>query len=193
MRSVFQAYRNANLRLNPVKCHLFTESAEYLGHVVTKDGLAPCKDYVAVVKDWPMPTTRTALRAFVGKVSYYRKFIRNFAAIAGPLLERLKSKDSELKDNEEFTVTDEMRKSFEDLKSRLLKAPILAYPRFHELDKCPFLVSTDWSAENNAIGGTLSQRQDNHERVICYAARRLSPAQRNYSATKSVIQPYYRI
>ena len=142
MKLVFQAYRNANLRLNPLKCHLFTESATYLGHVVTKDGLAPCRDYVAVVKDWPMPTTRTALRAFVGKISYYRKFIRNFAAIAGPLLERLKSKDSELKDNEEFPVTDAMRKAFEDLKSRLLRAPILAYPRFHQLDTCPFIVTT---------------------------------------------------
>ena len=184
MKLVFQAYRNANLRLNPLKCHLFTESATYLGHVVTKDGLAPCRDYVAVVKDWPMPTTRTALRAFVGKISYYRKFIRNFAAIAGPLLERLKSKDSELKDNEEFPVTDAMRKAFEDLKSRLLRAPILAYPRFHQLDTCPFIVTTDWSADNNAIGGTLSQSQDGHERIICYAARRLSPAQRHYSATK---------
>ena len=116
------------------------------------------------------------------QVSYYRRFIYRFAAIANPLLEKLKKSD--LRDDEEFPITPEMEKAFEELKQRLISAPILAHPRFDDLDEHPFLVTVDWSAENNAVGGTLSQVIDGKERVIAYAAKRLSPAQRSYSATK---------
>ena len=115
-------------------------------------------------------------------MNYYRRFIKNFSAIADPLLEKLKK--SELKDDEEFEVTPAMEKSFQELKSRLMTAPILAHPRFDDLDNNPFQVTVDWSAENNSVGGTLEQRINGTMRVIAYAARRLSPAQKSYSATK---------
>ena len=77
------------------------------------------------------------------QVSYYRRFIRHFAAIANPLLEKLKKSD--LKDDEEFEVTPAMENAFKELKRRLLKAPILAHPRFDDLEKNPFIVTVDWS------------------------------------------------
>ena len=79
------------------------------------------------------------------QVSYYRRFIYRFAAIANPLLEKLKKSD--WKDDEEFPITPEMEKAFEELKQRLISAPILAHPRFDDLDEHPFLVTVDWSAE----------------------------------------------
>ena len=184
METVFRAYRRSNLRLNPRKCSLFSRTAEYLGHKVTPDGISPTKDYIDVVKNWPFPRTRTALRQWIGKASYYRKFIRDFAGIAKPLLEKL-GKDTGLKDNEEYPETPEMRKSFEELKRRLISAPILAYPDFTDLDNRPFILYTDWSGVNNSVGGVLCQEDKNgNERVISYAARRLNKSQRNYSATK---------
>ena len=68
LKKVFEAYRRAKLRLNPVKCFMLTSEATYLGHKVTKDGISPTADYVEVVKKWPMPRTRKQLRGFVGKV-----------------------------------------------------------------------------------------------------------------------------
>ena len=184
IEAVFNAYRRANLRLNPRKCTLFSQTAEYLGHRVTPDGISPTKDYIKVVKEWPFPRTRSALRQWIGKCSYYRKFIRNFAGIAKPLLEKL-SKDTGLKDNEEYPETPEMRESFEELKKRLITAPILAYPDFTDLERRPFKLYTDWSGTSNSIGGVLCQDDINgNERVISYAARRLNKSQRNYSATK---------
>ena len=183
MRNVFTAYQNAGLRLNPLKCHLIKESVTYLGHSVSKDGLSPCKDYIQVIEKWPIPRTRSQLRAWIGKIGYYRKFIEGFAALANPLLTML-GKDTGLKDHEEYQVTKPMEQSFEALKRKLIEAPILAYPRFDDLDRHPFILSTDWSADNNAIGGVLSQMQENRERVISYAARRLNHTQSQYSATK---------
>ena len=133
-----------------------------------------------------MPKTRKALRGFVGKINYYRRFIARFTAIADPLLEKLKK--SELRDDEEYEVSPAMETAFKELKQRLVSAPILAHPIFDDLDKHPFVVTVDWSADNNAVGGTLEQFQEINGvggmRVIAYAAKRLSPAQRSYSATK---------
>ena len=176
--------------------NLFSENACFIAHhkfkyhTVSQHGIAPCKDYIEVIKKWPFPNTRTKLRAWIGKVGYYRKFIKGFAAIANPLLAKL-GKDNGLKDNEEFPVTKPMEEAFENLKQRLIEAPILAYPRFDDLDEHPFILSTDWSAENNAIGGVLSQWQDGSERVIAYAARRLNPTQASYSATKGELCAHF--
>ena len=54
-------------------------------------------------------------------------------------------KKSDLKDDEEFEVTPAMENAFKELKRRLLKAPILAHPRFDDLEKNPFIVTVDWS------------------------------------------------
>ena len=185
---VLSAMKKAGLRLQPSKCQLFKDRIQYLGHEVSKDGIRPVPEYVEVVKTWPIPRTRTAVRGFLGKVGYYRRFIRNFAAIASPLYEKLKYPDdsdqmSKRKlDKEEFDITEPFRRSFETLKAKLITAPILAYPDFKS--KEPFIVDTDWSADANACGAVLSQVQEGQERVIAYAAKKLSPAQASYSSTK---------
>ncbi len=180
LTKVLAAHRRAGLMLQPSKCKLFQESVEYLGHVISAEGIAPPKDYVKIVQDWPCPTTRTQVRAFLGKTGYYRKFIANYTCVARPLLERLVKDD--LKDHESFKPTAEMKNSVDNLKKMLLTAPILAYPRF-DLDE-PFILDTDWSQVNNAVGGVLSQVQSGRERVIAYAAKRLSKTQAGYSSMK---------
>ena len=72
LEQVFKAYRRSRLRLNPAKCFLFQKTVTYLGFKVSQSGLEPTDDYIRVVKDWPMPRTRRALRGYIGKVSYYR-------------------------------------------------------------------------------------------------------------------------
>jgi hypothetical protein len=177
---VLLAHRKAGLKLQPSKCQLFQTEVQYLGHVVSGKGIKPMAEYTAVVQDWPLPRTRTAVRAFLGKVGYYRRFIPNFAGIAKPLMETL-SKD-ETNDKDVFEPQTDFIAAFEALKAKLLAAPILAYPQFHSDE--PFILDTDWSHENNAIGAVLSQRQGDHERVIAYGAKRLTKAQQNYSSMK---------
>ena len=185
IEAVFKAYRRANLRLNPRKCTMFSQTAEYLGHLVSPEGISPTKDYIKIIQDWPFPRCRTALRQWIGKCSYYRKFIKDFAGIAKPLLEKLSKDVGPIRDSDEYEVTPEMEKSFDELKKRLTSAPILAYPEFGDLQRRPFKLYTDWSGINNSIGGVLCQDDEKgDERVISYAGRRLNKSQRNYSATK---------
>ena len=178
---VFAAHRKAGLTLQPSKCQLFQEEIDYLGHRVTGTGVRPREDYLAIVRDWPLPKDLKGWRAFLGKAAYYRKFIKGFSAISAPLYSLL-SKEGEEEAKQSADVGSKVEKSFQQLKTALVTAPLLAYPDFES--SAPFILDTDWSADPGAIGGVLSQEQGGEERVICYGARKLSKAERNYSSNK---------
>ena len=93
----------------------------YLGHVVTEDGVMTDPEKIETVREWPVPTTQTEVRSFLGTASYYRRFVQNFGTIARPL-HRLTEK------NRPFLWTTEYQIAFETLRKKLVKAPILAYP-----------------------------------------------------------------
>ena len=84
LEMVFQRFCKAYLKLKAKKCVLFKE-VHFLGHVVSKEGVAthPCK--VKCIKDWPTPTTQTEVHSFLGLTSYYRRFIKGFAQVVRPL------------------------------------------------------------------------------------------------------------
>jgi hypothetical protein len=127
-----------------------------------------------------MPTNRSEVRTFLGKTGYYCRFMDNYAEIAGPLTDILKQDGTD--DRTPFDQTSQRIKMFEQLKSNLLQAPILAYPRFNS--EHPFILHTDWSQENRAVGAVLSQVQIGKERVIAYGASKLTVAQSAYHSTK---------
>ena len=180
LQLVLSAYMKAGLKLQPAKCHLFQSKINYLGHTVSKEGIAPMPEYLEIVKQWPMPSTRNEVRIFLGKTGYYRRFIKDYAKKAKPLYEKL-AKDG-IPDKQKFIPDKNFQHSFQELKQALLTAPILAYPQFSSEE--PFILDTDWSMENGAIGACLSQKQDGKEKVIAYAARKLSQSQLNYAPTK---------
>ena len=180
LQKVFDANREAGLKLQPEKCKFFREEAEYLGHLVSRRGIRPLPEYVEIVQDWPLPTTRTATRTFLGKTGYYRRFIRDYQKIAKPLTDKLIIDG--LGDEEPFEPSEAFKAAFNLLRQRLLSAPILAYPDFHSNE--PFILDTDWSHEAATIGGVLSQKQQGVERVIAYGAKKLPKHRRNYSSHK---------
>ena len=182
LERVSQAHENAGLTLQPPKCQLFQPSIEYLGHVVSARGIAPIPQSLSIIKDWPYPETVTQLRTFLGKTNYYRKFVPEYAKIIGPLAESLKGAVKKKQPIEKTTASET---AFKTLKEKLMNSPILAYPQFWSEE--PFILDTDWSREHNAIGGVLSQKQDGHERVILFGAKRLNETQANYSSNKGEI------
>ena len=178
LHMVLQAHREAGLTLQPEKCQLFKDKIEYLGHEISEQGIAIPPNYTKIVDEWPIPKTIRDVRTFLGKVSYYRRFIPRFSEIASPLTDLTKDPERE----EEFEFNSQALSAFQQLKAALSSAQILAYPRFDSSE--PFVVDTDWSGDPGAIGGVLSQVQDGEERVIAYGARKLNPAERAYSSHK---------
>ena len=171
LRLVFDRFREAGLKLKPSKCHFGRTKVNYLGHVITPEGILPDPAKVKVVQEYPVPKTVKDVRAFMGLTNYYRKFIKGCAQIASPLHELTKK-------GAKFVWTDACQHAFDALKKALTEAPILAYPDFH----LPFILATD--ASNDAIGMVLGQKQNGREVVISYAGRKLNPAERNYSVTE---------
>ena len=174
---VLEAYRKGGLRLNPEKCQLFQNEIEYLGHVVSNKGISVPPKYTEIIRTWPYPTTVAEVRTFLGKMSYFRKFIPKFSQVAAPLMDFVSQEQVE-----PIPETPEAMDAFKELKERLISSPILAYPQF---DGEPFIVDTDFSSLS--LGGVLSQVQDGKERVIAYGARRTNKAERNYSSNKGEI------
>ena len=79
---VLNRLSQAGLKLKPSKCHFLTQQVEYLGHIITPQGIKPNPEREKAVRDFPVPTSLKDVRAFVGLVSYYRRFIKGFAQSA---------------------------------------------------------------------------------------------------------------
>ena len=172
LRLVIQRLQKVGLKLKPAKCHFVRQEVEYLGHLITPQGLKPNPKLVAAVQEFPAPCNIREVRQFLGLSSYYRRFIPLFAKTARPLHELTRK-------GAEFVWTMECQTAFDTLKSKLVQAPVLEYPSF---DK-PFTLETDASIEG--LGAVLSQPQDDgHLHPVAFASRALSPPERNYAITE---------
>ena len=157
---VFNNLRAANLKLNPSKCKLATESVKYLGHIVSKQGLKVNPENIDKIKNCQRPINVKQVRSALGMMGYYRKFILGYAKIAQPLNDLLKKETK-------FEWTEQCEKAFNELKERLTKAPILRFPQF---DK-EFTLSVDSS--DYSIGFMLSQEHEGKQHPICFGGRAL--------------------
>lgn len=123
--AVLETLRVQNLKAKLEKgCFLKTE-LKYLGHVISKDGVATDPDKISVVVNWQPPKTVTELRSFLGFASYYRHFVQGFAKLAAPLhhlvaeLGGTKTKKLSKRSLQELW-TEQCETSFENLKARLV-------------------------------------------------------------------------
>ena len=145
LREVFLKLRNAGLKVKPQKCRLFRTVVPFLGHVISKEGVATDPGKIDAVSKWPVPLSKTELRSFLGLASYYRRFIKNFAAIAAPLHHVLTVGSAKT-----FVWTSACDYAFTELKKRLVDAPVFSYPMF-DLE---FILDRD--ASDQGIGAVLS-------------------------------------
>ncbi len=168
---VFLRLRGANLKLHPAKCRLFQRQVTYLGHLVSEQGIAPNPEKIKDVLEWPTPQDVRDVRQFLGLTGYYRRFVAGYSDMVQPLIDLTRK-------GVPFVWSPACEEAFAALKKMLTEAPILSYPR----DEGLMFLDTD--ASDFAIGAVLSQVQDGQERVLAYASKSLSGAERNYCTTR---------
>ena len=169
---VLEILRQAGMALKLKKCHFFTNSVNYLGHVIRPGTLEVSEKNIVAIRAAVPPKNQTQLRSFLGLCNVYRRFVPGFARIARPLTELTEKETSfQLPDfNEEQLI------AFEDLKSRLISTPVLRLPQ----TGLPFSIDTD--ASEYQIGCALMQEDTQGARhPVGYWSRTLSSAERNYS------------
>ena len=169
LRLVLKRLDEAGLKLNNEKCQFFNASVVYLGHKIDRNGLHPTDEKVRAIQDAPHPTNLKELRAWLGLLNYYGRFLINLSTTLAPLhvLIRKETKWQWGKDQSE---------AFRAAKNLLQSDSLLVH---FDQDK-PILLACD--ASPYGVGAVLShQMPDGSERPIVYASRSLSPAERNYS------------
>ena len=168
---VFTRIREAGFKLSPKKCKLFRRSTQFLGHIISEDGIATSPDKISAITQWPVPRNLKQLRGFLGFCGYYRRFIPQFSEIASPLHELTQK-------GRKYHWSARCQEAFETLKEKLTESPVLGYPR----EAGEFVLDTDASGEG--LGAVLHQVQEGKEVVISYFSRALSPSERRYCVTK---------
>lgn len=171
LEMVLERLKKANIKLNPSKCHFLQDSIIYLGHRVSGKGIQPDEAKIKCVREMKPPKTAKELKRFLGVVSYYRKFIRRFSHIASRLYKMSESKHK-------FKWDEAAEKIFNELKQKLLSAPVLVLPDFRK----PFRIECD--ASDVAIGAVLIQTINNKDHPVAYASRHLTKTERRYTVTE---------
>ena len=102
------------------RCDFFKSEVNYLGHLISADGISPLPDKLDTIKNMSTPKDMKEIKQFLGLTGFYRKFVPRFADISRPLTQLTKKETK-------FVWTPECQKSFELLKSFLCDEPILKY------------------------------------------------------------------
>jgi len=96
LRIILDRLREVGLKVKPSKCVLLKRDIEFLGHLVSVQGVDPVPDKLKAIRDWPTPHCLRDVRAFFGLSSYYCRFVRNFASIAEPLTRLTKKNNRQM-------------------------------------------------------------------------------------------------
>ena len=163
LQLALQVLREHQLYAKLEKCDFWLQEIQFLGHMVSKEGISVDPAKVEVVMQWERPKSVFEIRSFLGLAGYYRRFIENFSRIACPMT-RLTRKGVS------FDWNDKCEESFQELKKRLTTAPVLITPVNGE----KYTVFCD--ASRVGLGCVLMQRG----RVVAYASRQLKKHEENY-------------
>ena len=163
LRIVLEILRKQKWFAKFSKCEFWLREVAFLGHVISKEGIKVDPAKIKAVVDWSSPRNVAEVRSFLGLAGYYRRFVQDFSKIARPM-------SSLLQKEVRFVWTEACEQAFQQLKQRLVSAPILTLPN----DEEDFEVYSD--ASKNGLGCVLMQGG----KVIAYASRQLKVHERNY-------------
>ena len=168
LERLFSRLQEYGFRIRKEKCEFFQEAVEYLGYRIDKEGKNPSSSAIEAIEKLPVPQNLQEVKAFLGKINYYGRFICNLASKAAPL-NKLTCKGVK------FTWTEECHRAFTNLKSELIQTTKLT----HYDENSPLILATD--ASQYGIGATLSVEINGVEKPIAHASKTLNENQKNYS------------
>ena len=179
VKEVLARLRQYKLYAKRSKCLFHTKIVEFLGFIVTPEGVKMDTSRIESIMDWPAPRSIFDVQQFVGFANFYRRFIRHYSTRVAALNDLIRGPDAQRKGRnkkqEGFIFTKEAEQAFEDTKRCFAEAPVLAH--FHPLRDSQ--VETD--ASGYAISGIYSQKQDDGQwHPVAFYSRKLMDAETRY-------------
>ncbi|KAL0560151.1 hypothetical protein IC582_000545 [Cucumis melo] len=163
LRMVLQTLRDNKLYAKFSKCEFWLKQVSFLGHVVSKAGVSVDPAKIEAVTGWTRPFTVSEVRSFLGLAGYYRRFVENFSRIATPLTQLTRK-------GAPFVWSKACEDSFQNLKQKLVTAPVLTVPD----GSGSFVIYSD--ASKKGLDCVLMQQG----KVVAYASRQLKSHEQNY-------------
>ncbi|XP_043200506.1 uncharacterized protein K02A2.6-like isoform X1 [Amphibalanus amphitrite] len=170
VREVLRRLAAAGLKINAEKTVWVADEVQYLGHRITAAGIRPSAEKVRAVSEAREPASLQELRAFLGLVQYYSRFLPRLSTVAAPMYE-LEKKDVK------WAWGERQKVSFQETKDLLAVAPVLVH---YQQDK-PLVLTADASPYGVAAVLSHPDPQTGADQPIAFASRSLTPAERNYS------------
>ncbi|CAI7886383.1 unnamed protein product [Closterium sp. NIES-54] len=169
IEATLTAIQAAGLTCHPGKCRFGHSSVAYLGFEVAGGELSIQKAKVEVLDRVGRPRDMSGLRALLGFLNYYRKFIPDFSKRAAPL-------NKLLREDQKWQWEEPQEEALKGLMEAVKSGAVLKLPN----GKAPFVLYTDWSSVG--MGAVLSQLEEGQEKVVAFASRTCNPAEANYSS-----------
>ena len=177
LRAVLETLKVNRLVVDPKKANLFVKEVEFCGHVLRQGERSPAPGKLLSIQNWELPDTITALRGFLGLTNYYSSYVKDYANLAAPLMEKLKVGRTEGKKGSTKPVKwdDASIEAFHTLKSALG----LGLQVFQLEPEQPFVLRTD--ASHYAIGAVLEQERKGEWVPVAFHSRKLTKSQLNWT------------
>ncbi|XP_072962659.1 uncharacterized mitochondrial protein AtMg00860-like [Typha angustifolia] len=156
IRTVPSLLRQYKLKAKGSKCSWGQQRVDYLGHIISKDGVEADPKKIQSMVEWPLPKTTKELRGFLDLTGYYRRFVANYGKVAAPLTALLQEGA--------FIWMDKAKETFEAMKKAMILAPVFALADFTK----PFTIECNVSGVG--IGAVLMQEG----RLVAYMSKALS-------------------
>jgi transposase InsO family protein len=170
LRHVFGLLSANGLVISKPKCIFGVSELDFLGHRVTPQGIRPMPDRVSAITAYPIPSNRASLQRFLGMINYYHRFLPKIAGLLSPLHAASSGRGQEIE------WTEKCQAAFEAARSALATATLLHHPRPDSATS----ITTD--ASDIAVGAQLEQLQRGKWVPIAFFSKKLSDAEKKYSA-----------
>ena len=169
LEEVLRRLEEAGLRLKKSKCAFMLSSVEYLGYIISADGIQPSPEKVRALMDAPRPQNTSQLRSFLGLLNFYNKFLPQSSTWLAPLHQLLKK-------NARWSWGRAQDRAFKKAKEALTSSHVLA----HYNQDLPLILECD--ASPYGVGAVLShEMEDGSTKPIAFASRSLTPAEKRYA------------